>query len=82
LLTLGNKFIAVVDYDTSLTEKDELNNVDSSLVYESFILINAADGTVDTLDIQSISKLYIEPNALSQSSTVLIFRIKYSSGTL
>jgi len=70
LLTLGNKFIAVVDYDTSLTEKDELNNVDSSLVYESFILINAADGTVDTLDIQSISKLYIEPNALSQSSTM------------
>jgi len=70
LLSLGNKFIAVVDYDTSLTEKDETNNVDSSLVYESFVLINNADGTVDTLNIQNVAKLYIEPNALNQPTTM------------
>ena len=70
LLTVGNKFIAVVDYDTTITERDEINNVDSSLVYESFILINANIGTGDTLEIQNVAQLYIEPNSMSQSSTM------------
>jgi peptidase C25-like protein/CARDB protein len=70
LLSTGKKFIAVIDYDSLLTEKDESNNVDSSLVYESFILVTAANGTIDTLDIHNIAKVFIEPNALSQSSTM------------
>ncbi|MCK5034187.1 MAG: hypothetical protein KAS18_11150, partial [Calditrichia bacterium] len=81
LLSIGKKFIAVVDYDSLLDERDESNNVDSSLVYESFVLVSANNGTVDTLNIQNIAKVYIEPNALNQSST-MNFSIKHDSERL
>lgn len=70
LLVFGEKFIAVVDYDNTLDEKNENNNIDSSLIYNSFVQVNAASGTIDTLKINDNAKIFIGPNALTQSSTM------------
>jgi hypothetical protein len=81
LLTIGKKFSVVIDYDSLLKERDETNNIDSSLVYESFVFVTANNGTVDTLNIQNLAKLYIEPKALNQSST-MNFLISHGSDRL
>jgi len=70
LLNFGKKFIVVVDYNRLLNERDEKNNIDSSLVYGSFLLVHATTGTIDTIYIENISHFYFPPNSLSNSSTV------------
>lgn len=69
-LEKGRKFIAVVDYQDLIDERDKTNNIDSSLVYQSFVMVTAAMGTVDTLSIGDVAKMYIPQNSLSKTSTM------------
>lgn len=72
LLTLNKKYTVVADYEYLLEESDESNNIDSSLVYKSFVFIQSNIGTNDTLNINDIAKIYIEPNALTSNTTLAI----------
>lgn len=74
----GEKVYWVLDSESEVSEKNESNNVDSSLVYRNYINISKDLGTSkdgisnDTLFVNSHLSLYVPPNALNISSTLSI----------
>ncbi len=72
----GARYYAVLDRQNSVDEKNEKNNIDSSLVLENIYLLSTdlgsslAGSTNDTLTLANFGKLYAAPASVSANSVL------------
>jgi hypothetical protein len=69
-LVPGKKFIAYVDPGNAIVERNEYNNIDSSLIYHDIYNVTVTEGSTDTLSLGSFVRMYIPANAFSANTTL------------